>query len=159
MGNHLHDNNVKWILHKLLRFFLRLLCSHKWQLFPLLCFWISQLIVHTWHFSESKVAPKDDSSKKPVCITESGASPNLPCIFPFQFNGVIRTTCIWDQAHLTEHKPWCSTLVDENGHHIGSQNNWGNCGPDCPISPNKQNETTTVPGRTWFLSFRAKRSF
>ena len=40
------------------------------------------------------------------------------------------------------------TLVDENGHHIGSQNNWGNCGPDCPISPNKQNETNTVLGRT-----------
>jgi len=93
---------------------------------------------------ESKVAlkkaesTKDDSSKKPVCTTESGASPNLPCIFPFRFNGVTHTTCIWDMAHLTEHKPWCSTLVDEVGHHVGGQSKWGNCGPDCPIPPENE---------------------
>jgi len=106
---------------------------------------------------ESKVAlkkaesTKDDSSKKPVCTTESGASPNLPCIFPFRFNGVTHTTCIWDMAHLTEHKPWCSTLVDEVGHHVGGQSKWGNCGPDCPIPPDTRNETTAVPGRTSFF--------
>ena len=110
-----------------------------------------------FHFSESKVAlkkaesTKDDSSKKPVCTTESGASPNLPCIFPFRFNGVTHTTCIWDMAHLTEHKPWCSTLVDEVGHHVGGQSKWGNCGPDCPIPPDTRNETTAVPGRTSFF--------
>ena len=81
------------------------------------------------------------------CTTESGASPNLPCVFPFRFNGVTHTTCTWDMAHLTEHKPWCSTLVDEVGHHVGGQSNWGNCGPDCPISPDNRNETTKVTGR------------
>ena len=92
---------------------------------------------------------------KSVCITESGASPNLPCIFPFQYGGVNHTTCIWDKAHLTEHKPWCSTLVDEVGHHVEGQSNWGNCGPDCRISPDKRKETTAVPGRTCFLSLLA----
>ena len=51
-------------------------------------------------------------------------------------------------AHLTEHKPWCSTLVDDSGHHVGGQSKWGNCGPDCPIPPDTRNETTSVPGRT-----------
>ena len=115
----------------------------------------SNLLSH--FFSGSKVAlkkaesTKDDSSKKPVCTTESGASPHLPCIFPFRFNGVTHTTCIWDMAHLTEHKPWCSTLVDEVGHHVGGQSKWGNCGPDCPIPPDNRNETTAVPGRTSFF--------
>merc|ERR1711909_55370 len=81
---------------------------------------------------------KDCSATKPaakVCTTVSGASPNLPCIFPFRFNGVTHNKCTWDQAHLTEHKAWCSTLVDETGHHVGGQGKWGNCGPTCPIAP------------------------
>ena len=90
----------------------------------------------------------DDSSKKPVCITESGASPNAPCIFPFRYNGVIHNSCIWEDAQYTEHKPWCSTLVDKAGHHVRRQSKWGNCGPDCPISPDNRNETTTVTGKT-----------
>ncbi len=32
-------------------------------------------------------------------------------------------------------QPWCSTLVDETGHHVGGQGKWGNCGPGCPIPP------------------------
>jgi hypothetical protein len=95
-----------------------------------------------------------NSKKKPakiVCTTESGASPKLPCIFPFRFNGVVHTQCTWDQAHLTEHKAWCSTLVDETGHHVGGQGKWGNCGPDCPVPPDDRNETTSVPGRTEIL--------
>ena len=28
--------------------------------------------------------------------------------------------------------PWCSTLVDDSGTHIGEgAGNWGHCGPDC----------------------------
>ena len=62
-----------------------------------------------------------ESDSKKVCTTVSGGSPNLPCIFPFRFNGVTHHTCIWDMAHLTENKPWCSTLVDENGQHVSGQ--------------------------------------
>ena len=32
-----------------------------------------------------------------------------------QFNGVLYNECTWTSAHLTEHKPWCSTFVDETG--------------------------------------------
>ena len=94
-------------------------------------------------FSEG-TSSKDE---KKVCTTVSGAAPNLPCIFPFRFNGVTHTTCIWDMAHLTEHKAWCSTLVDDSGHHVGGQGKWGNCGPDCPIPKDTRNQTK-VPGRT-----------
>ena len=116
-------------------------------------------------FLESKGAltkaesTNDDSSKKSVCNTESGASPNLPCIFPFRYNGGIHTSCIWDDAQYTHHKPWCSTKVDKAGHHIKRQSKWGNCGPECPISPDSRNETTTVTGRTWFLSSLAPYSY
>ena len=94
--------------------------------------------------SFSEGSSKDE---KKVCTTVSGAAPNLPCIFPFRFNGVTHTTCIWDMAHLTEHKAWCSTLVDDSGHHVGGQGKWGNCGPDCPIPKDTRNQTK-VPGRT-----------
>ena len=80
----------------------------------------------------------------------------------FQFNGVLYNECTWTSAHLTEHKPWCSTFVDETGeimlettsvlfisdncsfsltlagHHVGGQGKWGNCGPGCPIPPGIQ---------------------
>ena len=80
----------------------------------------------------------NDSSKKPVCTTESGASPNLPCIFPFRYNNGSHTSCIWEDAQYTHHKPWCSTLVDKAGNHVRRQSKWGNCGPDCPISPDNR---------------------
>ena len=96
---------------------------------------------------------------KSVCTTDSGAAPNLPCIFPFKFNGAVHTSCIWDMAHLTEHKAWCSTLVDDTGHHVGGQGKWGNCGPGCPIPPDNRNDTSPgsgtvkvpLPGKTHFL--------
>ena len=89
---------------------------------------------------------------KAVCTTVGGASPNKPCIFPFRFNGALHTSCIWDMAHLTEHKAWCSTLVDDSGHHVGGQGKWGNCGPGCPIPPDNRNQTS-VPGKHPFLPF------
>ena len=103
-------------------------------------------------FLEFKVALKkakstnDDSSKNPVCITESGGSPNEPCIFPFNYDGVIYNSCIWEDAQYTDYKPWCSTKVDKAGHHVTRQSKWGNCGLDCPISPDNRNETTKVTG-------------
>ena len=91
-----------------------------------------------------------------VCTTVSGASPNLPCIFPFRFNGVTHNKCTWDQAHLTEHKAWCSTLVDETGHHVGGQGKWGNCGPSCPIPPDNRNKGSGIlaPGKTSLSNFK-----
>ena len=56
-----------------------------------------------------------EQAAEKICVTDSGATPNKPCIFPFKFNGVLYNECTWTSAHLTEHKPWCSTFVDETG--------------------------------------------
>ena len=80
-----------------------------------------------------------------ICVTDGGAAANKPCIFPFKFNGVTHFQCTWDQAHLTKHKAWCSTLVDATGHHVGGQGKWGNCGKGCPVPPDDRNVTTVKP--------------
>ena len=108
----------------------------------------------SWHFLLIYVfflLPASEEDKA-VCTTVGGASSNKPCIFPFRFNGALHTSCIWDMAHLTEHKAWCSTLVDDSGHHVGGQGKWGNCGPGCPIPPDNRNQTS-VPGKPQFLPF------
>ena len=78
-------------------------------------------------------------------MTNGGASPGKPCIFPFKFNGKILNACTYDMAHLTEHQAWCSTLVDNTGHHVGGQGKWGHCGPGCPVEPDTRNQTSTTP--------------
>ena len=79
-----------------------------------------------------------------ICVTVAGASKGKPCIFPFKFNGVTYSECTWNQAHLTEHKAWCSTLVDASGTHVGGQGKWGNCGPGCPVPPDDRNNNGTA---------------
>jgi len=56
-----------------------------------------------------------------VCTTESGATPNLPCVFPFRHWGKTYWTCTTDG----DKKPWCSTKVDRFGNH--QLGNWGDC--------------------------------
>ena len=58
------------------------------------------------------------------------------CILPFFFNGLTWYSCTWDFSHLTNDKPWCSRLVDDNGKHV--RGNWGNCGAGCPIPPDNR---------------------
>jgi len=100
----------------------------------------------TRSISDSIFFSLSDSEK--ICVTVSGASPGLPCIFPFRFNGAVHYECTWDQAHLTEHLAWCSTQVDETGHHIGGQGKWGNCGEGCPVPPDPRNASFPASGRT-----------
>ena len=48
-------------------------------------------------------------------------------------------------------QPWCSTEVDETGHHKGGRGKWGNCGAGCPIPPDDRESSVIVPdtkGRT-----------
>jgi len=59
--------------------------------------------------------------EKDVCMTESGATPNLPCVFPFRHWGKTYWTCTTDG----DKKPWCSTKVDRYGNH--ELGNWGDC--------------------------------
>jgi len=70
------------------------------------------------------VAPVDSE-----CLTVSGLTPNLPCVFPFTYDGVSYSTCIVE-GYPT---PWCSTLTDSDGQHV--LNNWGDCDLDnCPMA-------------------------
>merc|ERR1711953_1421156 len=59
--------------------------------------------------------PGVDSETQPeeVCMTKSGATPNLPCVFPFRHWGKTYWTCTTDG----DKKPWCSTKVDRYGNH------------------------------------------
>ena len=53
------------------------------------------------------------------CLTESGPNSNATCIFPFKFKDVTYYQCTTagnDEGDIT---PWCSTLVDDSGTHIG----------------------------------------
>ena len=67
----------------------------------------------------------------------SGPNPNKPCVFPFQYHGMTFNNCTnYDGA---DNKAWCATKVDGSGNHFYGgdeydQENWGNCGPNCPIS-------------------------
>lgn len=123
-------------------------------LYLVLLFDIAELQDIKFPKSKDEKAEKGIKASKPaaakVCVTVSGASPNLPCIFPFRFNGVTHNKCTWDQAHLTEHKAWCSTLVDGTGHHVGGQGKWGNCGAGCPIPTDDRNKGKGIlaPGKT-----------
>ena len=66
------------------------------------------------------------------CRTIKGPSPNLPCVFPFEFKGIDHNQCIWDGD--SENGAWCSTKVDKKGKHVGGGGHWGNCAPECPFS-------------------------
>ena len=53
-------------------------------------------------------------------------SPNVPCTFPFRYNGKMYYQCIHDSFG-----PWCSTKVTSAGDHDG---HWGFCGSGCPAT-------------------------
>ena len=67
------------------------------------------------------------------CSTVSGANPNAPCIFPFKFKNVTYHQCTKADNAEGDITPWCSTLIDDSGEHIGDAGNWGYCGPDCSL--------------------------
>ena len=65
------------------------------------------------------------------CITvRGGPQVNVPCVFPFKFRDKEYNKCT--TVADDNNKPWCSTKVDSNGFHIGKEQNWGYCGPQCP---------------------------
>ena len=68
-----------------------------------------------------------------TCSTVSGGNPNALCIFPFKFNEITYHQCTTAGNEKNDITPWCSTLVDSIGRHIGGGGNWGNCGPNCPV--------------------------
>jgi hypothetical protein len=70
-----------------------------------------------------------NSPSTTACKTVSGAKPNLPCVFPFRYNGRVYNSCV--SAGFDD--PWCSTLTNMFGVHVNG--NWGNCDKSaCPLS-------------------------
>jgi len=53
---------------------------------------------------------KDDCCEAPTtnCTTVSGNYVNLPCVFPFSYNGVQHDGCIWEDSHNKHHQVECT---------------------------------------------------
>ena len=65
-------------------------------------------------------------SKSGGCSTTG----NKPCIIPFIYNNIRYNGCTL--ANADDGKPWCSTKVSVNGHHIPGKEHYGHCNDDCP---------------------------
>ena len=83
----------------------------------------------------SPTGPTTTASPPTGCTTVSGPDPGKACVFPFNFNGVTYNACTLDGNTAGQTEPWCSTLTDANGDHIGSQGNWGFCSSNCASPP------------------------
>merc|ERR1711872_925631 len=81
----------------------------------------SYYINSQWGNCASNCPGVEQTQPAEVCMTESGATPNLPCVFPFRHWGKTYWTCTTDG----DKKPWCSTKVDRYGNH--QLGNWGDC--------------------------------
>ena len=62
------------------------------------------------------------------CITVDGADNGTTCVFPFRYSGLTYKAC----TMKSDVRPWCSTLIDDDGVHVPGQGKWGYCDPDCP---------------------------
>ena len=77
------------------------------------------------------VASKDDSgddysNESGECIIKGGNHTEIPCIFPFLWNGKKYNSCIFKKGGS-----WCSTKVDKDGKHM--QMFWGKCPRNCKV--------------------------
>jgi len=68
-----------------------------------------------------------DCKVKAGCATTgtSGAGADKPCIFPFNYEGIIYRECTTVKASAK----WCATKTDDDGHYISGE--WGYCGEAC----------------------------
>ena len=67
-----------------------------------------------------------------TCKTNSGPSPNKPCVFPFKISHG-GTDVVYDECIILagNTKPSCPIDVDQDGYF----NVWGYCSPGCPGVP------------------------
>ena len=76
-------------------------------------------------------------------MTVGGPNPNKPCVLPFQYHNMTFNTCTYYDGVYDEvdDKAWCATKVDGSNNHFSGdeydQQNWGNCGPNCPVPEGK----------------------
>ena len=89
------------------------------------------------------------------CLTTSGPSSGMKCIFPFKFRGETYNACKSDISPAPNGDPWCSTKVDNDGVHIGGQGNWGVCSQACPVTSVKEGCNCVFPFRYEGISHNA----
>jgi len=63
------------------------------------------------------------------CTTNGGGDSGARCVFPFTFKERVYRGCILVDAD--DGIPWCSTLTDSSGQHVGGQGKWGHCPSTC----------------------------
>jgi hypothetical protein len=63
-----------------------------------------------------------------VCLTDGGADPGKPCVFPFALKGINFSQCPWQHTLFID---VCATEVDSSGEMVNGK--WGRCGPGCPV--------------------------
>jgi len=76
-----------------------------------------------------EIAPVDP--KPSSCVTVGGGRTGSPCVFPFIYKDKTHSGCTLVDAD--DGKPWCSTLTDGSGNHVGGQGQWGHCPDDCEV--------------------------
>ena len=59
------------------------------------------------------------------CRTVGGGDAGATCVFPFTYKGTRYEECTLVDADGG--RPWCSTLTDGNGEHVGGRGKWGHC--------------------------------
>ena len=64
-----------------------------------------------------------------MCVTVGGSDIGATCVFPFKYHGKSYDGCTLENAD--DGIPWCSTEVDSQGVHVGTQGKWGHCGQEC----------------------------
>ena len=74
------------------------------------------------------------------CVTTSGPQQNVPCVFPFTYEGISFPACVNYKGPMDQY--WCSTKTNTDGTHIEGQR--GNCGEQCP---------KLIYGKTWSLLY------
>jgi len=81
--------------------------------------------------SSSTIDVTSVSTARPAasCKTNGGGDAGSNCVFPFTYKENTYSGCILIDAD--DGIPWCSTLTDGNGQHVGGQGKWGHCPNSC----------------------------
>ena len=98
-------------------------------------------LIFVWHSIITLGCITGQSPETLELLQQRKARIGAPCVFPFIARNKTYHSCTYDYSHITGYKPWCSTKVDDEGHHLhdgeGGTVNWGLCldASTCPIPP------------------------
>jgi len=78
-----------------------------------------------------EITRPSQASTRPTagCTTNGGGDSGARCVFPFTYKERTYRGCILVDAD--DGIPWCSTLTDNTGQHVGGQGKWGHCPDSC----------------------------